>query len=83
MVASSSRPLDKTLLGGRRAVPLMENPSHANVVDVTNAGTAKLLTLPTVGQDIVGQLRTHLAPIVAPGGGRRQKRTSTFSIRSR
>ena len=35
-------------------MPLTENPRHANVVDVTNAGTAKLLTLPAISQIIVG-----------------------------
>jgi hypothetical protein len=53
VVAASSRPLDKTFLGLRRSMPLMENPSNANMVDVTNPGTAKLLTLPAIGQIIV------------------------------
>ena len=54
VVAALSRPLDETLLGLARTVPLMENPCDANVVDVTNAWTAKLLILPEVSQIVVG-----------------------------
>lgn len=54
VVATPPGSLNQTPLGLRCAVPVMQNPRHSHVVDVTDARAAKLLTLPAIRQLVIG-----------------------------
>jgi hypothetical protein len=59
VVTALARPLNEPLLRLGRAVTVVENAPDANVVDVADPDTAKLLTLPPVRELIVGKRRVH------------------------
>jgi hypothetical protein len=59
VITTLSRPLHEALLSIERAMPPVENPSDANMVDVADSCTAKLLALPAGRQFIVGKRRLH------------------------